>query len=222
MDEQRKFKRYEVKEVNGSLLYTMDINVLDLSVHGMKIESSRRLDVGRKYAVKIGHNDQLIRLSGSVVWCTLSRTKSSVAGEFIPVYQAGVEFDGILSEKAGELVDFLKQNAVISLEDRIFGRFKCDLGEPVNIDCEYDFLVKRISQSGMLIETEIFPDVDSIFEMEMKTANTSFPVKGRVAYVKTVKEGKEGKLAHIGLEFIDLSGEAENVLDSFIKNELIR
>lgn len=220
MEEKRHFKRYELKEVTGCLLYTMDIKVLDMSVQGMKVESSRRLDVGRKYSIKIGQGNDLVKLIGSVVWCTLLRTRSTVVGEFIPVYQAGVEFDGMLSEKAGELLDFLKHNAVIKLEDRIFGRFKCNLDEPVNLDCEYDFLVKQISLSGMLIESEIIPDVDSLFNMELKTAGDGIPVKGRVVYVDTIKDVPDCKLANIGIEFMDLSASALKVLAGFIKDEL--
>lgn len=220
MEEHRQFKRYEVKEVTGSLLYTMDIKVIDMSLQGMKIESSRRLDVGRKYSIRIGKKGEMIGLSGLVVWCTLSRTTNSTEGEFVPVYQAGIEYEGILSGKAGELLEFLKHNAVIKLEDRIFGRFKCNLDGPVNLDSQYEFLVKQISLSGMLIESELLPDVESFFDMELKAAGDAIPIKGRVVHAQRIKENKEANLAHIGVEFIDLSSDALNVLDGFIKNEL--
>jgi Tfp pilus assembly protein PilZ len=219
-DRKRRNKRYDVQNVSGSLIFTIDVNVINMSLDGMAVESSKRLNVGRVYSLKIVHNDKKIRLTGNVVWCVLTRSDSSGDGAVVPVYKAGLEFEDVISDRAKELVDFMEGNVVIKLEKRLFGRFKLKPKEPVNLDSEVDFLVKTISLSGMLIETEILPELDSIFDMEVKFNSSTIFIRGRVAHIKQVSEENHQQLSRLGIEFVDVSREAKKSLEEFILQEL--
>jgi Tfp pilus assembly protein PilZ len=192
-----------------------------MSVDGMAVESNKRLNVGRTYTLKLGHDNKALRLSGTVVWCNLSKATKDDQGCVVPVYKAGIEFDGVISDKARELVNFLEENVIIKLENRLFGRFKVKPNQLINIDSEYDFHVHTLSLSGMLIDTELLPDKESVFDMELKFNEHTISIKGRVAYVKQVGE-PESKLerSHLGIEFIDFDEDAKSVLEDFILKEL--
>jgi hypothetical protein len=220
--ENRRSRRYGVTDVSGNLLYRFDIKVLDISLNGMQIESSKKLDIGRKYVIKVSHGNEALKLEGTVVWCVLKKSVTGEAGEFIPLYRAGIEFEGLFSDKASELVNFLRKSVVIKLEERLFGRFRFNLEDPVNLDCRYDFLVRDLSLAGMLIETEISPEINSVFDMELKVCEPGITVKGRVAYVKQGNDDEHKKSVHLGVEFLDMTDECRTLLEKFIKDELGR
>lgn len=218
--ERRKHKRYEVREVHGSLLYSTNVRIIDISISGVKIESDRRLDVTKNYTIKIPRGDDVLKISGKVIWCILTKSLDAVNGEHMPVYHAGLEFPDVFSEKGSDLVSFLKNNVIVQLEERLFGRFKFNPKEPVNLNCEYDFLVKTLSRSGMLIETEVLADRNSNFIMELAIGGRKINFTGRVAHVKQIDGEGNRKIAHLGIQFIDLSVEARETLEQFIKDEI--
>ncbi len=217
----RRHKRHEVKDVYGSLLFTIDVSVVNMSIDGMAIESSKRLNVGRKYILKLSHDKKVLKLNGKVVWCNLSKAMKTDQGAVVPVYKAGIEFDDVISDKAKDLRHFLEENVIIKLESRMFGRFKVRPKQSINLDSEYDFHVQTLSLSGMLIETELLPDKESVFDMELKFNENNISIKGRVAYVKQVGEPEQKQeKSHLGVEFVEFDGDAKKVLEDFILNEL--
>lgn len=219
-DEQRRHPRFEVSEVGGSLLYSMDCRIVDISISGIKIESDRRLDIGREYRIRVAHGDDSFRVVGSVVWCVLTRVIDAEKSETVPVYRAGIEFNDILSEKAGELARFMRHNVVIHLEERLFGRFKFSPQEPANLGCEYDFAVKTLSLSGMMVETEILADVEAVFDLELRVRDQMILLRGRVAHVRQVGGEENRNLVQLGIEFADLMDDDREALERFINEEL--
>ncbi|MGE5892484.1 MAG: PilZ domain-containing protein, partial [bacterium] len=161
-----------------------------------------------------------LKISGKVIWCILTKSIDTVKGEYMPVYHAGFEFPEVFNEKACDLIGFMKKNVIVQLEERLFGRFKFNPKEPVNLNCEYDFLVKTMSRSGMLIETEILADRNSIFVMELAMGGRKINFTGRVAHVKQIDGEGNRKIAHLGIQFVDLSVEARETLEQYIKDEI--
>lgn len=218
--EKRRHKRYEVQDVYGNLLFTIDVNVINMSLDGMAVESSKRLNVGRAYSLKLRHGNKLIKLTGKVVWCILTRSDRKAEGSVVPVYKAGLVFEDVISDKTKEIVDFMEENVIIKLEKRLFGRFKLKPNRMVNLDTEYDFLVKSISLSGMLVETEISPEVGSIFDMEVKFNATNILIKGRITRVVQLSEEHLKQLSHLGIDFIEISEANRARLEKFISEEV--
>lgn len=215
-EEKRRHRRYNVEGVRGSLRLSMDATILNLSVDGMALETNSWLSVGRKYSFKLRRDGgEGILLLGEVVWCNLVRTTRDDRGETLPVYRAGIKFDDVLSETAREVRSFIEQNAVVRLDStRLFGRFRIP-EKGADVALEQDFEVRKISFSGMLIEADLVPDLESRFRVEIQSESKPVAVAVRVAHVKEL-DNPEGLRAEIGVEFLDLTDEARNALATLL------
>jgi Tfp pilus assembly protein PilZ len=214
----RRFPRYEVQDVEGTFLYNLQADVLNLSVGGMAVEARKRLDVGRSYMFTIRKLQDTIRLPGRVAWCVLCRTERVSDIEVVPIYHAGIHFEEVLTNRASQLVRLIEESALLDVKRRIFGRFKPGSGTSVTIDSEVDFAVQKISLGGMLIETTLRPEINDIYPMEVLLKDGRINVKGRVAYVGSPirSDADEAPAIHLGVEFIDLEDNGRGLLEKFI------
>ena len=218
--DKRTHPRYDVQDVRGTLLFSMDARVVNISLDGMAVETSTWLQLGRRYAVKVPHANASLSLPGEVRWSRLVRTERTPRGEIAPIYRAGLHFDDVLTETAQKLLSFLEENAVIRLEKRLFGRFKIATDCEVNLDSEIEFVVRRISLSGMLIETDMAPEVDSRFEMEVRFDGGALEMVGRVVNVREASTDTGEKVVQAGIEFVDMRAEERARLEDFIRTQL--
>ena len=231
-DERRTNARYEVEGIKGSFLFTTDARVLNLSLDGMSLETNSPLRIGRDYSLRLDEGSHQIPLKGTVVWCTLVKTTRDARGDVQPVYRAGVHFADVLSGKSNVLRSFIHKNAVISLENRLFGRFRIEAERPADLSLEAEFTVKQISLSGMLVETEVAPHVGTECSLDVSIGGIEFQTMARIARIDRVTptdaampatEGDQNgstTLFQLGIEFIDLSGDSLLTLESFIGTEL--
>ncbi len=215
----RRHTRYEVEGIEGSFVFSLDVRVVNLSVSGMAVETSGRLNLGRSYSFKLRDGDAEVAIPGRVVWCVLGHTRRAAGGEVAPVYRAGVEFDNVLTDKAQVLVRLIEENAAVRLEKRVFGRFKLEAGEGVSVASQVDFTVRKLSLSGMLVETDFPVTKDSRFPLELRLEDEVVSAIGRVAYVEPQGQQKGREVAHLGFEFIELSKPARVALERFIASE---
>jgi hypothetical protein len=218
--ERRRSKRFETTNVHGSLLFRSRVDVLNISLTGVAVESAERLDVDREYNLTIHHDEEALDIIGKVVWCQFVSTRDS-EGDVAPVYRAGLEFPDVLREAAESIRRFIEHNAILTLDQRIFGRFQFRADGRVDVDTAYEFLVKSLSLSGMRIETEIMATPDSIFDMRIDFPESSIDLKGRIVHVRQVNN-ERGKhpLCEIGVEFSDVAPESTEILAGYIRDEL--
>lgn len=214
--EQRKFKRCNVDGIHGNMLFSSDVNIVNISIDGSAIETTRRLNIDKEYTLKIKYKDNLLNLKGCVVWSILSHTETRKNGEVVPIYKSGIRFTNVLSEKSSNLLRFIDENKTESIEKRLLGvRFKIKRVGDAMIDYPYEYNVKRLSQSGMLIETDNVFDVDSSHDMEIFLDNKILPVFGRV--VNCVESTSEKLTRYdIGIEFVRMSEEDKIFLKDFL------
>jgi len=217
----RRYPRFEVHDVEGQVLYTLQAEVINLSVAGMAIESSRPLTVGRIYDFSIRHCDEIgrVHLSGAVVWCKLSRTRRKEADASAAVYQSGISFVDVLSENAHSLLHLIGESATLDVNRRVFGRFTPGPETRVMILSEIRFEVQKSRLGGMLIETGLLAEQEDFLPMEIELPQGRVTFIGRVAYVKPllVEQGEPLRY-HLGIEFHDLMPESKEVLELFIAN----
>ncbi|MDH3745616.1 MAG: PilZ domain-containing protein [Acidobacteriota bacterium] len=223
-DERRSNRRYRVEGVRGQFLFSTDARVIDMSLNGMSLEIASPLKVGREYSLKLDREDAVIQLKGTIVWCTLVRTTRDERGDVIPVYRAGIHLEDVISGKAGKLMDFIQENAIVSLEKRLFGRFRVETEQSADLGFEAEFQVIQLSLSGMLVETEIAPPVESRCRMEIEIGEMSLDAESRVVRVETVEREPEGggpsiPIFSLGVEFADLTPESVESLETFIRDE---
>lgn len=221
-DERRTHKRYEVEGVSGSFLFTTNATVLNLSLDGMSLETFNPLKIGRKYSLKLEEGEGHLPVEGTVVWCTLVKTTRDSHGQVRPVYRAGVHFEDVLSGKACELRTLIHKNAVVSLENRLFGRFRIDTEQAADLILEAEFTVEELSLSGMLVRTDVAPPVDAHCHIDIQLGQIRFDALARVARVERAGEdpAEREEDTLLGIQFKKLKGESRKTLESFIANDL--
>lgn len=215
-DEKRKHKRFLVAGVHGNVLYPSDSEVLNISIDGAAIETSKRLDLNREYTLRIKYKDAILNLKGRVVWSILGYRENKGSNEIIPIYRAGIRFTDILSEKANMLLKFIDENKVKTFEKRLAGmRFNIATSENVKIDypCKYD--VEKISLSGMLIKTEYRLDLNSRFNMQIFLNGETLNITGRIVNCNEIKS-ESGIRYEVGIEFIEMSDSDRKQLSDFL------
>ncbi len=216
--ESRKERRYSIEGVSGNVLYTSDIDVINISIDGAAIETTKRLDLNREYTFKIKYKDKFLNLRGRVVWAMLISKEKSGTKAFIPVYRAGVQFTDTLSEKANILMKFIEENRRKNIESRLGGiRFQIKDNKKIKIDYPHKYNVKKLSLSGMLVETEFPLDINSKYALEIFINENIINANGKIVNCEKV-ESKEPPTYNIGIEFIDLPYEDKEKLKLFLNS----
>jgi hypothetical protein len=217
-ENKRRHKRYVVGRIFGNLLYSTEVNIVNLSIDGAAIETTKRLELNREYPFKIRYKGTLLNLKGLVVWSVLSQSKKKDSGEVIPVYKAGLKFTELLDEKTKILLKFIEESKVKSTEKRLLGiRIKIAESENKNIkiDFPYRYDVKKISLSGMLVEIEHPFELNARHHMELFLNKDVLNIVGRIAYCDKNTSNEDTKY-DIGIEFVDMSDNDKVLLKEFI------
>lgn len=221
-DNRRRFDRYSADDVQGSFSYAVEALVLNISLGGFAVRTGTQLTIGRIYRFRLGSGPEAVNLSGTVRWCRMAGTEKRESGDIVPVYEAGIAFDEVLTEQAGELRRFMEKSIVVDVKRRIFGRFRASQKEPVTLESKSKFLVKQISMSGVLVETEMALDAEEIFDLELRLDRTKFASTVRAAHVAKI-ESEDGKSRYqMGLEFIDIDQNQRDLLEKFIRGQVAR
>ena len=217
---ERRSPRYETDSVHGSFACSVDAVVSNISLNGLGVQTSTQLHVGREYSFRLGEGKDQFLVSGKVAWCHLSRTEKRPGGDIVPVYKAGIGFSEVLNEKATRLLEFMQKHVVLTLQQRILGRFSLAENDSILLESKNEFGVRQISRSGMLIDTAFGATPESVIEMELLLGTVRVPVTGRVVEVREVA-GEGGELRFLtGIQFVFESGSQRQALEKFIREEL--
>jgi PilZ domain len=216
--EKRRYKRHVVEGLHGNVLFPSDIQVLNISVDGAAIETSKWLDLNREYTLKIKFKENILSLKGRVIWAVLTSKEKKGSGEVTPVYRAGVKFTDVLNERTQMLMSFIEEHKVRTLEKRLAGvRFKISAPNNMQIDYPHKYKVKKVSLSGMLVDAEYPLDVDIHYSMELFLNADILSIVGRVANCVEVKSERTARY-DIGIEFEKLSDKNKVLLKAFLGN----
>jgi len=218
--EQRRHKRFEVRDVKGSLLFRTQVQLRNVSVSGLSFETTERLKLGRNYSLRLTNAEGGVDLTGTIRWCHLARTKAVGQSQTLPVYEVGFAFDDVFTDRGQGLIHFIEQHVVLPLEKRITGRFTLETAESADIETRYDFEVLKLSMSGMLVRTQLETAVDSRFGMEVGLKSEMLSVNGRVASVSRSGGTIAEPLSELGIEFVEMHGDVNQALTHFIAEEL--
>jgi len=211
----RRHTRYMVEDIHGNVLYTADIEVLNISVDGAAIETARRLEVNREYTFRINYRDISLSLKGNVVWALLTTRLKKDTQDSVPVYRAGVKFTDVLSEKAEALLKFIEENRGKKTGTRLGGiRFNIANGKKITMGLPRKYCVKKISLSGMLVETEYPLSLDEQYDIELFLNGDAIPIVGRIAYCREIDAHRSQY--DIGIEFVMLTDSAKGLLQHFL------
>lgn len=208
--ERRRFKRYKIPEVTGSLLFECRGQLVNVSLSGIAVECPHPLVVDRTYRFDISFDEQQLDLAGRVVWCQGSEESG---------FRAGLEFLDIWTPEAHQLLKLIQTKVLADLDTRLVRRFQSQSPGTVELKTDYDFLVKCISLSGMEIETEVWPPVDEVYTLELSLRDSTLALRGRIANVRH-DNPRVNPLYQVGIEFEELTDQSKATLDAFIEREL--
>lgn len=224
--ERRGHRRFEVEGIEGRFLLSTNAKVVNLSLDGLALETASPLKVGWEYSLSLHDGGERIAISGKVVWCNLVATRPQRGGDVAPVYRAGIHFEDLLDERAAAVRNFLETNAVVSLEQRLFGRFRIEPGRAASVDCEATFKVEELSLTGMLIETALGPRIDAVHLMEIQFPEMSFSTRARIVRSDEIerrgsgKEDAEGARRYrVGVKFLQLDEAAQTTLAAYLEGQ---
>lgn len=215
--DRRRSRRVSLPDTHGSLVVSLDGRVLDISVAGMAIETHSRLSPHHRIALRIAKGAELLQLEGRVVWCFLQGTRAAENGETLPVYRAGIEFSGVLADGARDLLSFLESHAIITLETRIFGRFRIEQSS-VSVSTTADFEVRAINLHGMAVETRLMVEPDAVCHVELRLPDRVVSCRARVVSSRALVPGRD--LFEVAVEFQELDSEDAELLRDVIRREL--
>jgi len=194
-----------------------DARIINMSLTGMSVSSHSPMRIGRRYSLTLKHGEGLeLKLQGTVMWCHLRAIGSDQRDEPGPLYEAGIRFDDVLNDNAVSLVKFLEESAMIAPNQRLAGRFKVAAGQAVNLDTDYEFEVRTVSASGMLIEADASPPPDTVIELSVKLDGHTLKAPGRVAFQRDVGSADKRRITQIGVEFLELSKSDHKALEKVI------
>lgn len=216
-NDNRRYRRYFVDGMHGNLLYSSDLEVLNISIDGAAIETTKRLELNREYTFKIKYKDVNLTLKGRVIWAILISKEKKYSKTAIPVYRAGVAFSDTLSEKANILLDFIEENKIKTFENRMGSvRFKITKTDNIKIDLPHRYKVKKISLAGMLAETEYPLEIDSHHDIELFLNDSVVNIVGRIANCEKLQEEKT-VMYDSGIEFMQMSDRDIKLLENYLK-----
>ncbi len=219
-EEKRRYPRYDTDGLGGTLVFSVQAEVSNISLSGMAVEASSPFTVGQSYSVRLGTEPNCLHLNASTRWCELAHVSPDRGGSQLTRYRAGFSFDDVLSGETARIRQFLESRIVLDVDERICGRLAPSAGHSIALESTCRFEVLKLSASGLLIETESCPAEGSLQILRLPLGEEEEQIQARVASV--VQPGVQGRrLKHrLGLEFIQLSERASDSLHRFIRTEL--
>lgn len=217
--DRRRRKRVQLPSGRGNLVVALDGTVLDISLSGMAVETNTRLAPHRPLALRLGNGGRSMQLGGKVVWCFLHGTRAMASGEQVPVYRAGIRFENVLSPQARELLEFLESHAIITLETRLFGRFRLADADPVEVSSSAEFKVLELTPDGLTVETALGLDPRSGCEVELQLDGSTVTARTRVIEAHKLAD-RQPETWKIRLEFEELPDSERAKISAFVIEEL--
>jgi hypothetical protein len=108
--ERRRYKRVKVDhmEVNCDMPSASYMKIIDISKNGIFVKTDRKLDIGKKYALKIAYGNNVLFAKASIVWSLLDYNGEYTDGRFLPVYFAGMQFTDFLKGEIADIISLIE------------------------------------------------------------------------------------------------------------------
>ena len=187
-EKKRKYKRVEIEgmDIQCKMQFATEVRLLNISFSGASIRLNKRLHMGSKYRLHLERGKTAITMNSIVVWEKMVTSQRNEKGDLVPIYEVGIKFEDVLSDKGAGLVSFIEKNFIQKEHRPRLRGLRVEIVEPeMSVIAEYpkNYYVSKISQSGMLLETDLPLNVESTFNMELNLPGEKESVKltGRVA-----------------------------------------
>jgi hypothetical protein len=224
--DKRRFNRFavDVFEINGAILFTNKVEILDITIGGVSLKTDRRLHTGNEYTLTLWDKNKVIALKGTVVWSSATDVGPGTDREASLKHTAGLNFARMTSEKKTKLINFINAyrhdlTQPFDLYDlsglRLHIRVKIQTPLRASLNYPESYKVKKISLRGALVEGRQAIDVEARLPMEITLPEDSvITFTGRI--VSCIMIDEYPNFYDIGIEFIDISDSDHKRLKEFL------
>lgn len=225
--EKRRFKRFSVgsMEIHGRILFSTDIDVLNISVGGLAFSTDKYLTMGGIYVLRLESKGSSLFLQGTIVWSKQHKNFHGDTGT-LPVNHFGMKFLHASDTQRRDIEKFIRDHFVeyqrIDEVPKYIGgiriHVRCHINNPEKavINCSEGYKLKKISQSGILIESANLLKTGERVPMQMTLAERKHVTFwGRIVTCHAIQM-KERLLYDIGIEFVEMTEKDRVMLGDFI------
>jgi hypothetical protein len=222
MKENRKNTRVKIEsmDVRCKMHFDTDVALMNISLSGACIGLNKPLEMGGEYLMHIESGDKTVSIRGTVIWERITGSRRSEKGEIFPRYDVGLSFEDVITEKGKALVEFIESSIMpkpskVRLKGVRVKVIKPDMNTLVKDHNTYKIM--KISEGGLLIETDQRLDLESRYRMEITLPGEKQPVRflGRVASCLTMAE-RMPFIFGAGIEFLEMSDRDRERLNKFV------
>ena len=110
IQERRQYQRMKVEhmEVNSEMPSATYMKIIDISKSGVLVNADRKLDIGKKYALKIEYENKVLVVKAAVVWSLFEDNVEDANGNIIPIYIAGMHFTDVLKGEITKITSLIE------------------------------------------------------------------------------------------------------------------
>ncbi len=222
MQNTRRHKRFKLDlvELDGKMFLIDDVEILDISLGGVSLKVDRGLNIGKEYLITLAENGKSIDVKGIVIHSAVRWTEERANGERVTMHTARIKFKEGQAAKIARVLNSIqqpkKEGIPAAAERRLHVRFHFTIPLETILSHSAQFRVKKISLSGMLIQSEQALEINSMIPMGL-SLNADDPANfiGRIVTCQMTSDNGRA-LYEMGVEFSDLTDKARTLLKTFI------
>jgi hypothetical protein len=221
MQNKRRHKRFklDLMEMNGTMSITDNVEILNMSYGGVSLKADRMLTIGKEYVLTLREKENSIKVKGITIRSAMSSREDTTDGKSVALYTASMTFQDGQHDAIADFLNSIEQrqkvDAPVKADQRLHVRFHFTIPLEHMLNFSADFKVRKISLSGMLIESEQTLEINCRIPMGLSlNAGGAVNFIGRVASCQVKSQGQA--LYEIGIEFSALTETGRALLKTFI------
>ncbi|MEW6054254.1 MAG: PilZ domain-containing protein [Nitrospirota bacterium] len=108
--ERRRHRRVAVGhlQISGEIPNARKIDILNICPDGLSAKADMRLNIGNNYLLKIAYKEKELSVRASVIWSLIVDLRKDHTDNIVPVYSAGMQFNGVSVEQMQELIKLIE------------------------------------------------------------------------------------------------------------------
>ena len=211
----RRHRRFAIADIPGSLAFTTQVEIVNLSLAGVAVDTAVPLPRGKKFAVRIGKPEEQLDFQGLVCWSRLA--ESSLLSPRRPTtYRSGLAFADVLTEPAQNLLRFMERNIEVAVDHQLFGRLQIEGETSASLETDFPFEVQTLSAGGFSARISQPLSTDEVFEVELNLGGSPFITEARVVGVEASATQAE---FNMGVEFFETRPDQLDILSGFLRQQ---
>lgn len=211
----RRHTRYETDDLAGSLAIEVEATVVNISLFGMALRTEVELPVGLPCSFALGDATESVVMRAQTQWV---RPSSSNGAAGRGSYTVGLLFDEeLVQERANKILGFIFNSEIESVQRVRHGRFTFSDVSPLTLESRHEFQARKISLSGMLLETAAPLPPGSRVKLEIVAEDRPLTLTGRVVNRSEARHESPTASFQVGVAFLPGSEEELKPLEDFIK-----